>query len=65
MKKYSFLYICLLALPMQAQEGWTLRQCIDYATENSITVKQAENNAEQSAVDVSTAKWSQIGRAHV
>lgn len=60
MKKYSFLYICLLALPMQAQEGWTLRQCIDYATENSITVKQAENNAEQSAVDVSTAKWSRL-----
>ena len=60
MKKYILLYICLLALPMQAQEGWTLRQCIDYAIEHSIVVQQAENTAEQNAVDVNTAKWSRL-----
>lgn len=60
MKKYKLLYICLLAIPMQAQEGWTLRQCVDYAIENSITVKQAENVAQQNAVDVNTTKWSRL-----
>ena len=41
----------------QAQEGWTLRQCIDYAIEHNISVQQTANSAEQSKVDVNTAKW--------
>lgn len=43
-----------------AQEGWTLRQCIDYAIEHNITVLQTANVAEQSAVDVNTAKWARL-----
>ncbi len=60
MKKYNFIYIILLALPMQAQQEWTLRQCIDHAIDHSIVVKQAENVAEQNAVDVNTTKWSRL-----
>ena len=60
MKKYILIAASAMILPVQAQEGWTLRQCIDYAIEHSITVQQAENTAEQSAVDVSTAKWSRL-----
>ena len=60
MKKYILIAASAMVLPVQAQEGWTLSKCIDYAIEHSITVQQAENTAEQSAVDVSTAKWSRL-----
>ena len=50
----------MFALPVHAQQGWPLRQCIDYAIEHSIVVQQAENAAEQSSVDVNTAKWSRL-----
>ena len=32
----------------QAQEGWTLRQCIDYAIEHNISVQQTAKSAEHS-----------------
>lgn len=58
------LIICSLAILCaaygQAQEGWTLRQCIDYAIENNINVLQTANAAEQSAVEVNTAKWARL-----
>lgn len=44
----------------QAQEGWTLRQCIDYAIEHNVNVQQTANSAEQSKVDVNTAKWARL-----
>jgi len=44
----------------QAQEGWTLRQCIDYAIEHNISVQQTANSAEQNKVDVNTAKWARL-----
>ena len=31
----------MISLSMSAQEKWTLRECIDYAMQNSITLKQA------------------------
>lgn len=31
----------MMSLSMSAQEKWTLRECIDYAMQNSITLKQA------------------------
>lgn len=40
--------------------GWTLRQCIAYAIENSLTVQRAESLAEQSKVEVNTAKWARL-----
>lgn len=50
----------LCAANGQAQEGWTLRQCIDYAIEHNINVLQTANAAEQSAVDVNTSKWARL-----
>ncbi len=44
----------------QAQEGWTLRQCIDYAIEHNIDIRRAANVAEQNAVNVNTAKWARL-----
>jgi outer membrane protein len=40
--------------------GWTLRQCIAHAIENSLAVQRAENLAGQSKVEVNTAKWARL-----
>lgn len=52
--------MAILAVSVQAQEGWTLRQCIDYAIEHNISIRRTANSAEQSAVSVNTAKWARL-----
>ncbi|MEG1563083.1 MAG: TolC family protein [Bacteroides sp.] len=44
----------------RAQEAWGLRQCIDYAIEHNINIRQTRNQAEQNAVDVNTSKWTRL-----
>ena len=60
MKKIFLLCLSLLALTASAQQGWTLRQCIDYAIAHNIDVQRIANSAEQTSVEVSTAKWSRL-----
>ena len=45
---------------IQAQEGkiWTLKECVDYAVENNISVKQSELDKNTSIEDVKAAKWN-------
>lgn len=45
---------------IQAQEKWDLEKCISHAIENSLNIKQQEASKEQSAVELSTAKWSRL-----
>lgn len=52
--------MAVFAVSAQAQEGWTLRQCIDYAIEHNISIRQSENEAEQNAINVNTAKWARL-----
>ena len=52
--------MAVFAVSVQAQEGWTLRQCIDYAIEHNISIRRTANAAEQSAVSVNTAKWARL-----
>lgn len=55
--------VCLAivgCVSVQAQERWSLRQCIDYAIEHNIDVRKIANVSEQSAVDVNTAKWARL-----
>lgn len=54
------LVISLFPMASHAQSAWTLRQCIEYAIAHNITIKQSENAADQSKVDVSTAKWARL-----
>ena len=49
-----------LAASAQEQKEWTLRQCIDYALENNITVKQQDVTKRQNEVQLSTAKNSRL-----
>lgn len=57
MKKY-FLTLAFLCLVFQgfAQKKWTLKECVDHALENNITVKQNELNVELADIDVKNAK---------
>ena len=52
MNKKIFLYLAIFgSISVQAQERWSLRQCIDYAIEHNISIRQTANAAEQSAVE--------------
>jgi len=62
MRKYIILSFGLLAMCLysQAQSKWTLRQCVDYAVENNIDLKQQELNVKNSEIDLSTSKNSRL-----
>lgn len=47
-------------LPAIAQGQWNLKQCIDYAIEHNLNIKQQEAARDQSAVELNTAKWSRL-----
>lgn len=64
MKKYIFLLSLLFTLQAQAQEGWTLRRCIDYAIEHNISIRQSAYTVEQDRVSVNTAKWARLPNAN-
>ena len=49
-----------MAVSAQRQGSWTLRECIDYALENNITVKQQDVARRQGEVELSTAKNSRL-----
>lgn len=55
----SFLLAAIMASAQQ-RKAWTLRECIDYALENSITVKQQDVTRRQGEVELSTAKNSRL-----
>ena len=46
MNKKIFLYLAIFgSTSVQAQERWSLRQCIDYAIEHNISIRQTANAA--------------------
>ncbi len=45
-------------MPAYAQQKWDLKQCIDHAIANNLTIKLQEAQREQSKVELSTAKNS-------
>lgn len=55
-------FILLTVLPAVGQEAqrWSLKQCIDYAIQHNINIRQTANAAEQSKVEVNTAKWARL-----
>lgn len=62
MMKFSYLFIGIgaMCMPVHAQQAWTLKKCIDYAIEHNLTIKQQEASAEQSKIELSTAKNSRL-----
>ena len=61
--KTAFLIICsILCIGIYAQDTkkWTLEECINYAIEHNIDIRQRELNRQNAAIDVNTAKMSRL-----
>ncbi len=57
----TFVTIAILSAgSAMAQKQWNLKQCIEYAIEHNLTIKQQEAAKDESAVDLNTAKWSRL-----
>lgn len=52
--------IALSSVCIQAQEKWTLRQCVDYAVENNIELKQQSLSVQNAEIELSTNKNSRL-----
>ena len=58
-----YLAIALFALPaigFAQNTAWSLKDCIDYAIANSITIKQADNEVKQNKLTKETNKWARL-----
>jgi outer membrane protein len=52
MKNLVILFIVLFSISSQAQsKKWTLRECVDYALENNISIQQSELDLQQSQIN--------------
>lgn len=62
MKKFILLSLLLASYSLSsfAQKQWTLEECINYALEQNISIKQLEIQKESSEVDLNTAKMSRL-----
>lgn len=59
----AFFMACLLPVCVWAQEvttAWSLRQCIDYALEHNLQIKQKQVQQEEAGIQVNTAKMSRL-----
>ena len=59
-KRLSILTLLSACLSLQAQQTWTLRQCIEHAIDHNIAIQQGANQVEQTKVAVNTAKWARL-----
>lgn len=56
MKKITFILFAFTTLFLNAQEKkWTLRECVEYALENNISIKQSELDSELANIEKSQA----------
>lgn len=63
MRKQYITFVTIVVLSAgsaMAQKQWNLKQCIEYAIEHNLTIKQQEAAKDESAVDLNTAKWSRL-----
>ena len=61
MKKSIIILLLLLGVFAQAQnKKWTLKECVQYALDNNISVKQSELDVELAEVEKLTAKGNFI-----
>ncbi len=54
--KIVLLATLLTTLGINAQKKWTLKECVDYALKNNITIKQNKLNVDQAKLDVKIAE---------
>lgn len=54
------LLVASALMPAAAQKQWTLKECIDYALEHNISVKQSTLEVGQREVELNTAQFSRL-----
>lgn len=59
-RKLLFATALFVSFSMVAQQKWTLRQCVEYAIENNISLKQQEVSVAQSDLAVKTNQYSRL-----
>ena len=62
MKTKIFIVCCLFCVGVYAQDAkkWTLEECIDYAIEHNINIKQKALQKENAEIELHTAKMSRL-----
>lgn len=64
MKSILFLLILFSVSQTQGQKKWTLSDCVNYALENNISIKQSEIQARIAGINYKQTKLSQIPSAN-
>lgn len=59
-KKLLFIPLFFFALISSAQEKWSLQECVQYAVDNNLSIKQSEIQAKLAAITYKQSKLSQI-----
>lgn len=65
MKSLITFIIVFIPLASHAQKAWTLRECIDYAQENNVDIKQQLLSVKQTDTELSLHKGSRLPNFHV
>lgn len=62
MKKLLSIVFLLAPVLASAQEArvWSLKDCIDHAIDNNISIKQSELQVEQGEIELNTDQWSRM-----
>lgn len=63
-QQISFLILLLCIAPItkaqESKEAWSLRECIDFAINHNLSIKQAGNTITQRELRKETTKWSRL-----
>ena len=52
--------ICSLCSIAQTNQGWTLRECIDHAIKNNLSIQHRKNDIESSRIIIESKKWARV-----
>jgi len=55
MKKLTFIFLVSSIFSLHAQKKWTLKECVEYALENNISIKQSQLDSELADIEKSQA----------
>ena len=53
---FTFIMAFVISFSFSQEKVWTLQECVDYAYENNISIKQGENNLLLNEQDIKAAK---------
>ena len=57
---FAGVLLVVAALRLPAQQAWSLEQCVEYATRNNLTIKQAQNQIRGAELTYTQSKFSRF-----